>query len=126
MAGPETDPGVTGLEVEDHDDVRVLRINRPRRRNALSPALITALRAEIERLEHDGDVRAVVITGDEVAFSSGADLKEEEPQLYTEEINAAIRGARAGGWPCDRDTASPCFPRSASPWPRPLPRPPMG
>ncbi len=90
MAGAETDPGAAGLEIEDRDDVRVLRINRPRRRNALSPALIAALRVEVERLERDGEVRAVVITGDDTAFSSGADLKEEEPPLYTEEINAAF------------------------------------
>jgi enoyl-CoA hydratase/carnithine racemase len=106
-SGPQPGMGGTGLEAEDREGIRVLRIARPRRRNALSPALITALRAEVERLEDEPDVRAVVITGDDAAFSSGADLKEAEPRLYTEEINAAFNRLEAlpkptiaaiGGW----------------------------
>lgn len=109
MAGGDAQAGTgqAGLEVSGEDGIRVLRINRPRRRNALSPALIRALRAEVEELERDDGVRAVVITGDDTAFSSGADLKETEPPLYTEEINAAFNRLEAlpqptiaaiGGW----------------------------
>ena len=52
-----------------------LTINRPERRNAMSPAVVQGLRAGIERASGDAAIRAVVITGvGEQAFCAGADL----------------------------------------------------
>ena len=52
-----------------------LTINRPERRNAMSPAVLQGLRDGIERGSADADIRAVVITGvGEQAFCAGADL----------------------------------------------------
>jgi enoyl-CoA hydratase len=62
--------------LEQHDAVVLLRINRPAARNALNRAAITLLGEHLLRLEAEREVRCIVITGDDKAFSAGADLKE--------------------------------------------------
>jgi enoyl-CoA hydratase len=56
--------------------ITLVRLNRPAARNALSRPLLRALAAALDAAASDPDVRAVVITGDERAFSAGADIKE--------------------------------------------------
>jgi len=57
------------------DGVATLTLNRPARRNALSPELLDALIAELETVKSDADVRVVVITGaGDKAFCAGGDL----------------------------------------------------
>ena len=60
----------------DRDGVATLTLNRPRSRNALSRALLTALGDAFERLSADETVRAVVIAAAGPAFCAGHDLKE--------------------------------------------------
>lgn len=52
-----------------------VHLNRPDRRNALSPQLIAELDAAICEMEADDTVRAIVLTGEGKAFSSGMDLE---------------------------------------------------
>ncbi|MGW2090715.1 enoyl-CoA hydratase-related protein [Promicromonospora sukumoe] len=52
-----------------------ITLDAPRRRNALSLALLDELRAALDRAAHD-DVRAVVLAASGSAFCSGADLTE--------------------------------------------------
>ena len=61
---------------DDRDGVATLTLNRPRARNALSHAMLTALSEEFARLAADGSVRAVVLTAEGPAFCAGHDLKE--------------------------------------------------
>ena len=56
--------------------VMLLRINRPHVRNALNLELRRALATEFVALAGQDDVRCIVITGDDRAFSAGADLRE--------------------------------------------------
>ncbi|WP_235933540.1 enoyl-CoA hydratase-related protein [Corynebacterium qintianiae] len=56
-------------------EVAVLTLNRDEKRNALSLALIDALRNAVEE---PGDARALMITGAGSAFSAGADLAEDK------------------------------------------------
>jgi enoyl-CoA hydratase/carnithine racemase len=51
-----------------------LTLNRPARRNALTPALIADLHRALDACDADPQVRAVVITGAGDAFCAGADL----------------------------------------------------
>ena len=60
----------------DRDGVATLTLNRPRSRNALSHALLAALRDAFEALSADASVRAVVIAAAGPAFCAGHDLKE--------------------------------------------------
>jgi enoyl-CoA hydratase len=64
------------LLIEDDGFVRLLTINRPERRNALSDALKIKMMDAILTADEDPDIRVIVITGmGEDAFCAGADLK---------------------------------------------------
>jgi len=56
--------------------VRILTLNRPEARNALSAALRTQLIACLQEAENDASVGAIVLTGAGSAFAAGADLGE--------------------------------------------------
>src|SRR3712207_9356813 len=66
----------SGLLVESRGHVRVLTLDRPERRNALSSAIQADLVEELLRCAEDDDVRAVVLAGNGPAFCAGFDLKE--------------------------------------------------
>src|SRR6202046_4422655 len=63
---------------DDTGSVRVLTMNRPEARNALSPKLIGTLYAALREADDDASVRAVVLTGADPAFCAGVDLKEAQ------------------------------------------------
>ncbi|BBZ47745.1 enoyl-CoA hydratase/isomerase family protein [Mycobacterium parmense] len=63
---------------DDRDGVRTLTLNRPRRKNAIDPALWIALRDALDAVDHDRGVRALVITGSGGSFCSGADISVSE------------------------------------------------
>src|SRR5690606_37336803 len=54
--------------------IALIRINRPRERNALSPALMQEIRETLQRLDEDDNVRVIIITGNEQAFAAGAEI----------------------------------------------------
>jgi enoyl-CoA hydratase len=62
------------LENGTTEGVRVLTLNEPDKRNALSPRLQAALGAAVDQVRDDPDARVLVIAGNGVAFSAGADL----------------------------------------------------
>jgi enoyl-CoA hydratase/carnithine racemase len=64
--------------VADHGPVRVLTLNRPEARNALSRGLIRATYTALIDADADESVRAVVLTGADPAFCAGVDLKEAQ------------------------------------------------
>ena len=64
------------LIVENRDAVRLLRLNRPEKHNALNTALTTALLDALSQAERDSTVRAVVLTGNGKSFCAGADTTE--------------------------------------------------
>jgi enoyl-CoA hydratase len=61
---------------EERDGVALVTLNRPARRNALSGALLAALRATLAELDAQSGVRAIVLTGADPAFCAGLDLTE--------------------------------------------------
>jgi len=73
--------------------VRVLHLNRPEARNALTPTLVASLGQAIAEAESDGDTRAVLIgaAGDR-AFCVGMDLKS----LGGFDADEAVREGRRG------------------------------
>lgn len=75
-AGAPTSPEGVLLEQRDPQDpsVLILALNRPARRNALSPELLIALDARLAAAERDRDVRAVVLCGVGPVFCAGGDL----------------------------------------------------
>ncbi len=66
----------SGLVVETRGFVRLLTLDRPERRNALSSALQADVIEELLSCAEDDGVRVVVLTGNGPAFCAGFDLKE--------------------------------------------------
>lgn len=64
------------LQVETHGPVRLLRLNRPETRNALTPELAEQLGAALDEARRKDDLRAIVLTGAGGAFCSGIDLSQ--------------------------------------------------
>ncbi|NMG55904.1 enoyl-CoA hydratase-related protein [Aromatoleum aromaticum] len=60
--------------VDRRGRVGLLRLNRPSRFNALSDALIDRLGDELEAMDADDGIGAIVITGSDKAFAAGADI----------------------------------------------------
>lgn len=58
-------------------DVARIRIAHPRRRNALTAAMLDELDAALAGIERDGSIRAVLVEAEAAgAFSSGADIRD--------------------------------------------------
>ena len=82
-----TPDGTGVLEIEDRDRVRILRLNRPAKLNALNHALIDTLLGAAADAERDPGAGVVLLAGAGRAFCAGIDL-DEIARLPT---SAAIR-----------------------------------
>ena len=74
------------IEVEFHDRVMLLRLNRPEALNALCKKLVQQLNAALDQAENDARIGAIVITGSEKAFAAGADITEMHHLTFTDVI----------------------------------------
>ena len=81
------------VEVEKQDRIVTLTINNPAQRNALSFELVDELKAAIEEIKADPEVRAVILTGAGKGFCSGADVSSMSPQpgMSEEEATGFIK-----------------------------------
>jgi enoyl-CoA hydratase len=73
----------------------ILRLGNAHSTNILSRAVITSLQNAVENLKADADhgrIKALIVTGNEIFFSAGADLKE----IARLNGPAALEFARAG------------------------------
>lgn len=95
--------------------ILLLRLNRPRQRNALSAALLGQLADALRAARSDESVRCVVLSGDERSFSAGADINEMQQHgfealsdpsrhnawdiiaCFPKPLIAAVRGVCLGG-----------------------------
>ena len=77
------------IEVEINDDIAVLTLNRVKQKNALNTEMLLELRALLQKLGPQSEIRCIVITGnkDTHAFASGADVFE---MASMEEKQAAV------------------------------------
>ncbi|MET0146329.1 MAG: enoyl-CoA hydratase [Ilumatobacteraceae bacterium] len=69
---PASEGSAPLVVVEDHGDVRLIRLNRPAARNALNAPLA---QAGIDAVEAGQDAAVIVITGADPAFCAGLDLR---------------------------------------------------
>lgn len=72
------------VQVEVKEEIGWVTLNRPEKRNAMSPTLNREMREVLETLELDGDVKVLVLTGAGESWTAGMDLKE-----YFREVDAA-------------------------------------
>ena len=61
---------------EKSEGIATVRLNRPSVLNAMNKQLWLEIRAALEDVKHDVDVKVLIFTGEGRAFSTGADLKE--------------------------------------------------
>jgi enoyl-CoA hydratase/carnithine racemase len=60
---------------EQHEHITTLTLNRPEKRNAMSPDMLIAICDHLRRLEADGTTRVLIIRGQGTqAFTSGYDI----------------------------------------------------
>jgi len=73
--GSTSSADVTVLQAENRGHVRVLRLNRPERKNALTSQLGWSIVEAVREAAADDAVRVVGLTGQGDAFCSGVDLR---------------------------------------------------
>ena len=62
--------------ITDDGPVRVIRMNRPEKKNALTLAMYDAMAEAIETVANDAAIRCLVIAGHESVFCAGNDLND--------------------------------------------------
>jgi trans-feruloyl-CoA hydratase/vanillin synthase len=83
------------VQIEKSDSVALVKLNRPDKKNAMSPQLHEDMTNALEELRYDNDARVLVITGAGNAFCAGMDLKEvfhalkDQPARYDRVIRLA-------------------------------------
>jgi enoyl-CoA hydratase len=82
------------LQVERKGRVGLIRINRPKQLNALSPALMKELGAALTAFDGDAGIGAIVIIGSDKAFAAGADIAAMQGFSYMD----AYLGDYIGDW----------------------------
>lgn len=63
------------LEIEEQGGIATVRLNRPEKRNALSPALLSEIHAAFLSLGGRKDISVIILEGEGKAFCAGADLE---------------------------------------------------
>jgi feruloyl-CoA hydratase/lyase len=69
-------PEANTVTVELDGAVAIVTLNRPRKRNAMSPSLHVAMVDVLEKLRYDPAAKVIVMTGAGQSFCAGMDLKE--------------------------------------------------
>ncbi len=70
----EENPVSQLILAEKRNDIVLLTLNRPEKRNALSPKMVEQLDIKLNEITTDNSIRAVILTGAGKAFCAGADL----------------------------------------------------
>jgi len=78
------------------EGVLVLTLNDPTTRNSLTETLTAELTSEVDRFTHDPDLRALVITGADPAFCSGANVRNFDRNIREREQSG--NGAQLTPW----------------------------
>ena len=63
------------IKYEIKNDIGILTLNRPEKRNALHPELVKQMKSKLKEVEKDESVKILIITGEGKAFCAGADLE---------------------------------------------------
>src|ERR1700690_870946 len=80
------------VKVMVEEEIGWVTLNRPEKRNAMSPTLNREMREILETLELDGDMKVLVLTGAGESWTAGMDLKEyfreidQAPEIVQEKI----------------------------------------
>lgn len=63
------------IKYEIKNEIGILTLNRPEKRNALHPELVKQMKTQLNETAEDKSVKVLIITGEGKAFCAGADLE---------------------------------------------------
>jgi feruloyl-CoA hydratase/lyase len=107
---PDYEGRWTTVRVEVEEGIGWVILNRPEKRNAMSPTLNREMRDILETLEVDDAVKVLVLTGAGESWTAGMDLKEyfrevdQAPEIVQEKVR---RDASTWQWKLLRMYAKP-------------------
>lgn len=87
-------PAVVVEPCEARESIVIVRLNRPAERNPLSVATLEELERHVSALSTRTDVSAIIFTGTDAAFASGANIRELGALTPETAIEFARRGQR--------------------------------
>jgi enoyl-CoA hydratase/carnithine racemase len=89
-------PGVQydEIRVDDDDHVRLITLDRPARRNAMSWRMLAEVADAMAAADEDDDVRVVVLTGTPPAFCAGTDMSSGDGHAWQAPSGASARQGR--------------------------------
>ena len=62
--------------ISDDGGVRIIRMNRPEKKNALTQPMYAAMTAALEQAQSDSAIRCIMFAGHPGAFSAGSDIED--------------------------------------------------
>jgi enoyl-CoA hydratase/carnithine racemase len=83
---------MTEVRTERREAVGIVTLDRPEKRNALSPTLMEELATAVAAYDTDGDVRCIVIAGSDEVFAAGADIKAMSERTFQDVIERSTIG----------------------------------
>lgn len=63
------------INLIQENEIAILKLNRPEKRNALHPSMIQQIKDSVKELSFSGKSKALIISGEGSAFCAGADLE---------------------------------------------------
>lgn len=63
------------ISLLENNDFKILKLNRPEKRNALHPTMVNQIREVLTKISDDNRTKALIITGEGSSFCAGADLE---------------------------------------------------
>lgn len=83
------------IKLNIQENIATVTLNRPKALNALNQQILSELHhAFTEKLSHNNEVRAVILTGAEKAFVAGADIKEMDGMSPKQSRHFATKGQK--------------------------------
>ncbi len=63
------------IKYEIKNEVGILTLNRPQKRNSLHPELVKQIKSKLKEIENDEALKVLIFTGEGTSFCAGADLE---------------------------------------------------
>ncbi len=106
------------IKVDTNNKVQTITLNRPDKLNAWTQEMTNEIRANMEIIKDDNDIRVVVITGEGRGFCAGADMDS----LNSLDLNERVKARKSTPyksfdkeWPLDFQRAQTWFPSFPKP-----------
>ncbi|MEO0549682.1 MAG: enoyl-CoA hydratase-related protein [Pseudomonadota bacterium] len=77
-------PEFETITVEANERIAIVTLNRPDSLNALNALVMSEIVAAFEAIDRDPSIAVSVLTGAGRAFAAGADIKEMQPQTFSD------------------------------------------